>query len=63
MKYAELLRELYSLKGETLISFHSLGDEEAVASATALAQLLGSGVVKSPDRINASARNLLERLG
>ncbi len=62
MKYGELLRELHSLKGNTLISFHSLGDVEAVASSVALAELIGSGVVKSPDRINASGRNLLKKL-
>lgn len=64
MKYAELLRELHSLKGSTLISFHSLGDVEAVASAIALSHLLKNVkvVVKSPDKPNSAARHLLQKL-
>ncbi|MFH0713808.1 MAG: DHH family phosphoesterase [Candidatus Micrarchaeota archaeon] len=64
MKYAELLRELHSLKGSTLISFHSLGDVEAIASAVALSHLLKNVkvVVKSPDKPNSTARHLLQKL-
>ncbi len=62
MKYAELLRELYSLKGKTLITLHSLGDVEAVASAIALCKLVKNSEVKSPDKTNATSRHLLEQL-
>lgn len=62
MKYAELLRELHSLKGATLVTFHSLGDVEAVASGIALSKLLHNCTVKSPDRTNSASRHLLEKL-
>ena len=63
MQYSELLRELHSLKGKTLITFHSLGDVEAVASAIALSKLLNNCVVKSPDHTNSASRHLLEKVG
>ncbi len=63
MKYSELLQELHSLKGKTLITFHSLGDVEAVASGVALSKLIANNVVKSPDRTNSSSRHLVEKLG
>ncbi len=59
MKYAKLLNELHALEGATLVSFHSRGDVEAVASAIALSKLLKNAVVKSPDKTNAAARHLL----
>ncbi|MDP3741706.1 MAG: DHH family phosphoesterase, partial [Candidatus Micrarchaeota archaeon] len=62
MQYSELLRELHSLKGKTLITFHSLGDVEAVASAIALSKLLQNCTVKSPDHTNSASRHLLEKL-
>ncbi len=62
MKYAELLSELNELKGSTLISFHSLGDVEAVASALSLAKLLKQSEVKSPDKTNSASRHLLQNL-
>lgn len=62
MQYSELLRELHSLKGKTLVTFHSLGDVEAVASAIALSKLLHNAAVKSPDHTNSASRHLLEAL-
>ncbi len=64
MKYSELLRELHSLKGATLITFHSLGDVEAVSSAIALSKFLKNvnAVVKSPDKTNSASRHLLQNL-
>ncbi len=63
MKYTELLSELKELEGSTLISFHSLGDVEAVASALSLAKLLKQSEVKSPDKTNSASRHLLQGLG
>ncbi|MFH1247454.1 MAG: DHH family phosphoesterase, partial [Candidatus Micrarchaeota archaeon] len=62
MQYTELLRELHSLKGATLVTFHSLGDVEAVASAIAVSKLLHNTVVKSPDHTNSASRHLLQAL-
>lgn len=62
MDFAAALREL-SCKGRTLISFHSGGDIDAVASALALKELLPRAVVAAPDALHRPALRLLERLG
>ena len=62
MQYSELLHELHSLNGKTLITFHSIGDVEAVASALSLAKLLKNAQVKSPDKTNSASRHLLQNL-
>lgn len=58
-----LLKELKALKGRTLLSFHSLADVDAVASAIGLAELLPQAVVKAPDKPASAARKLLEAVG
>lgn len=61
-EYSKLLEALKSLSGETLISFHSRGDVEAVASALTLQGILRSSTVKSPDRVSGHARGVLRDL-
>ncbi len=50
------------LKGRrAIITFHSLGDLDAVGSAIALQRFLGkNSVIAPPDRVNSGARKLLE---
>ncbi len=62
-KYHKLLVLLKSLSGKTLISYHSRGDVEAVASSLALRTLLPMATVRSPDRLSGHARSVLKRLG
>ncbi|NYZ75042.1 hypothetical protein H0O03_02140, partial [Candidatus Micrarchaeota archaeon] len=59
----KLLADLLRLKGRTLISFHSLADVDAVASAYGLATLLPKAVIRAPDKPNSPSRRLLEALG
>ena len=61
-KYRKLLSELKLLSGKTLISFHSRGDVEAIASALALRLLLPQATIGSPDRLGGHARSVLKRL-
>ncbi len=62
MPASNFLKRLKSLKGTTLVTFHSLGDVDAVASALAVSQLIPRSQVASVDGVSASARHLLERL-
>ncbi|NYZ77941.1 DHH family phosphoesterase [Candidatus Micrarchaeota archaeon] len=63
-----LLKKLAALRGRTLITFHSLGDVDSVASAVALAGALErknkrvSCEVRCIDSATASARRVLEGL-
>jgi nanoRNase/pAp phosphatase (c-di-AMP/oligoRNAs hydrolase) len=58
----EFLGTLKALRGRTLVTFHSLGDVDAVASAIAVSQLLPRSEVAAVDGLSASARHLLTRL-
>lgn len=46
-----------------MLTFHSVGDTDAVASAYALKSLVHNARIATPDRITANARHILERLG
>lgn len=60
---AELAHTLRALKGRTLITFHTLGDADAVCSALVLQKLLRtSAEVRSPDALSAHARHVLRQL-
>ena len=59
----KLLADLKKLRGRTLVSFHSLADVDAAASAFALKTLLPNAVIKAPDKPNSHARRLLEEVG
>jgi nanoRNase/pAp phosphatase (c-di-AMP/oligoRNAs hydrolase) len=63
MDSKEFLKVLKGLDGRTAISFHSRADPDAVASALALAPLVSRCVVRSPDEVDSSAKNLLSTLG
>ena len=58
----KFLARLKSLRGRTLVTFHSLGDVDAVASAIAVSQLIPKSEVAAVDGVSASARHVLERL-
>lgn len=60
--YSALAKTLFELTGRTLISFHSRGDVEAVASALALSKLVLNSTVKSSDKISGQARSVLKNL-
>ena len=62
MPTKQFLQRLRSLSGRTLITFHALGDVDAVASALALQSVVPNSDVKSVGGITASTRHLLERL-
>lgn len=58
-----LARSLSALKGRTIITFHSLGDADAVCSALVLKALIGKGAqVRKLDTLTAHARHVLGRL-
>jgi len=59
----KLLSDLRGLKGRTLISFHSLADVDAVASAYGLRTLLPDAVIRAPDKPNSPSRKLMKALG
>lgn len=60
----ELANIISSYKGkETLITFHSIGDSDAVASAMALAGYLGNTTIATPNYITNNARRMLMMVG
>ena len=59
----ELARELSGLKGRTLITFHSIADLEAVASAVVLSSAVPRSEVRLIDGVNAQTRRVLGVLG
>lgn len=61
---AELAAFLRSLKGRTLITYHTLADADSVCSAFVLQALLpGRPEVRSTGGLSAHARHVLQRLG
>ncbi len=48
---------------KVMITFHSMGDTDSVASAVALSRLLNDSVVSMPDSITRNAANILKKLG
>ncbi len=50
-------------KKRVMLTFHSVGDTDAVAAAYALKLYLDNASIVAPDRITANARHILERLG
>ena len=63
MEPKEFLKVLAGISGRTAISFHSRADPDAVASAIAIAPLVPRAVVRCPDEVDSSAKNLLASLG
>ncbi|MBI3587947.1 DHH family phosphoesterase [Candidatus Micrarchaeota archaeon] len=58
-KFAKALK---GLKGPTLVTFHSLGDIDAVGGAFALKTLIPNSEVRASGGVGAGARRLLEKL-
>jgi nanoRNase/pAp phosphatase (c-di-AMP/oligoRNAs hydrolase) len=48
---------------KTMLTFHSIGDMDSVASATVLSKAFNDSIVSSPDRITANSRSMLEKMG
>ncbi|MEM0150140.1 MAG: DHH family phosphoesterase [Candidatus Micrarchaeaceae archaeon] len=60
------LKEMLSAgrrSGKVMLTFHSVGDTDAVASAYALNSFLANSAIAMPDTITANAKRILERLG
>ncbi|MFH1443749.1 MAG: DHH family phosphoesterase [Candidatus Micrarchaeota archaeon] len=62
LTFNDLVKELKSLKGNTAITFHSIGDVDAVASAFALQHLVKGAEVRRIDSVNSQARKVWGRL-
>ncbi len=61
--FSELCNKLSKLKGKkVLLTFHSVGDRDAVASALALSSSLPNSIVITPDFITNNARRMLSKL-
>ncbi|MCL4380977.1 MAG: DHH family phosphoesterase [Candidatus Marsarchaeota archaeon] len=52
-----------SSQKRALITFHSMGDMDSVASAFAISQLLGNSRIISPDFITSNSSSMLKKLG
>ncbi|MBI5228759.1 hypothetical protein HY991_01515, partial [Candidatus Micrarchaeota archaeon] len=61
--FEKLCKEIVGLKGRTLITFHSLGDLEAVASALVLEKAVQNSDARMLDSLNAQAKKVLRELG
>ncbi|MGC9190933.1 MAG: DHH family phosphoesterase [Candidatus Micrarchaeia archaeon] len=48
---------------KAILTFHSIGDTDAIASAFALHAYMKNSVIATPDRITANARSILNKLG
>ena len=62
LDFNALLAKLKSLKGKTVISFHSIADLDAVASAVALQKLIKNSEIRSVDCVNSQAKRTLKKL-
>lgn len=58
----DLVKELRGLEGKTAISFHSMGDVDALASAFALSSIIDNSEVKRIDTVNSQARKVWGRM-
>jgi nanoRNase/pAp phosphatase (c-di-AMP/oligoRNAs hydrolase) len=62
--FSELKRIIESHRGvRTLITFHSIGDTDSVASAFALSSCFSNAVIVSPDFITSNSKHVLDKLG
>jgi nanoRNase/pAp phosphatase (c-di-AMP/oligoRNAs hydrolase) len=62
--FAELKRILGSHKSvRTIITFHSIGDTDSVASAFSLAEYFSNSTIVTPDFITSNSKHILDRLG
>src|SRR5271157_4899575 len=62
--FEELKRIVSSHKNaRTMITFHSIGDTDSVASAFSLAQCFSNATIATPDFITSNSKHILERLG
>lgn len=64
MSFEELRKEIASLNGKrVMVSFHSLGDTDAIASAMGMAAMLPGSIISAPDKITPNALRIMVKLG
>ncbi len=51
-----------NLTKKTMITFHSIGDTDSVASAVAISQLFKNSIISSPDIITSNSSSMLKKL-
>ncbi len=62
--YKNLLERIAALRDKrVMLTIHSLGDTDAIASAVALAELMPNSVISIPDTLTANAARVLRKLG
>ena len=60
----ELKRIIASHKSvRTMITFHSIGDTDSVASAFSLAEYFSCATIATPDYITSNSKHMLDKLG
>ena len=56
VSFKELKAELAKLNGKrVMVSFHSLGDTDAIASAIGIATILPGSVIAAPDKVTSNS--------
>ena len=64
VSFKDLRAELAKLNGKrVMVSFHSLGDTDAIASAIGIATILPGSVIASPDKVTSNSLRIMSKLG
>ena len=63
LRYAKAARYLSSMKGRTLITFQSVADPDAVASAIAVSRLVSQPDIRATGQLDSASKSLLRSLG
>ena len=64
VSFEELVGEIAKLKSKrVMISFHSLGDTDAIASAVGMSIVLHGSVIAAPDKATSNALRIMSKLG
>ncbi|MEM0106615.1 MAG: DHH family phosphoesterase [Candidatus Micrarchaeaceae archaeon] len=62
--FEEVIKRIAALKGKkVMLTIHSLGDSDAIASAIALHELMPNSIISIPDTLTANATRILRKLG
>ncbi|MGC8538006.1 MAG: DHH family phosphoesterase [Candidatus Micrarchaeia archaeon] len=64
VSFKDLRAELEGLSDKrVMVSFHSLGDTDAIASAIGIATILPGSVIAAPDKVTSNALRIMSKLG
>ncbi|EQD30337.1 phosphoesterase RecJ domain protein [mine drainage metagenome] len=64
VSFEELSDEIRKLKGKrVMISFHSQGDTDAIASALGISSALPNSSISAPDKVTANSLRIMSKLG